>query len=161
MNIKHLLDQYAAYTEWANARFLDRLAGEDEATLDRPVKSSFPTLRTTMLHIRDAECAWLHRLLGSPAVPWPAEQSQALSTWPVHTKALCMYVFDASEALLSLPTAYHDLRGNRHEQPRWEMLLHCFNHGTYHRGQLITMMRELGMDHLPPTDLVVFQRTLR
>jgi uncharacterized damage-inducible protein DinB len=39
--------------------------------------------------------------------------------------------------------------------------LHCFNHSTQHRGQLITMMRTLGLDRIPATDLIVYQRSLR
>jgi uncharacterized damage-inducible protein DinB len=38
------------------------------------------------------------------------------------------------------------------------MLLHLFNHGTYHRGQLVTMLRELGIEKIPPTDFIVWSR---
>jgi uncharacterized damage-inducible protein DinB len=31
------------------------------------------------------------------------------------------------------------------QQPIYQMLLHVFNHGTYHRGQLINMLRQLGV----------------
>jgi uncharacterized damage-inducible protein DinB len=38
------------------------------------------------------------------------------------------------------------------------MLLHLFNHNTYHRGQLVTMLRQLGMDKIPATDFIVWSR---
>jgi uncharacterized damage-inducible protein DinB len=53
---------------------------------------------------------------------------------------------------------YPDLRGNLHRQPVWQLLLHCFNHSTQHRGQVITLMRTLGLGDIPANDLVVFQR---
>ena len=69
-----LLREYADYNLWANKRFVDRLCGAPEALLDAEVVSSFPSLRKTVLHIRDAENAWMCRLDNMP-VPWPAEDS--------------------------------------------------------------------------------------
>jgi uncharacterized damage-inducible protein DinB len=156
-----LLRQLAAYSRWANTRFLDRLSEETEELLDRPVASSFPSLRATCLHIRDAESAWTLRLQGISTIPWPAEPATTLASWQKYTQALVALVDQATEEWSSASVVYHDLRGNRHEQPRWEMLLHCFNHSTQHRGQLITMMRTLGLDRIPATDLIVYQRSLR
>lgn len=49
---------------------------------------------------------------------------------------------------------------NKEQQkmPVYEMLQHVFNHGTYHRGQLVTMLRQLGADKIPQTDFTVFCR---
>jgi uncharacterized damage-inducible protein DinB len=41
---------------------------------------------------------------------------------------------------------------------QYEMLAHVFNHNTYHRGQLITMLRQVGVTDLPQTDLIFFYR---
>ncbi|MGZ3851281.1 MAG: DinB family protein [Flavisolibacter sp.] len=38
------------------------------------------------------------------------------------------------------------------------MLLHAFNHGTYHRGQLVNMLRQLGVDKIPGTDFIAWSR---
>ncbi|MDQ6763781.1 MAG: hypothetical protein M3015_14295, partial [Bacteroidota bacterium] len=45
------------------------------------------------------------------------------------------------------------------KQPVYEMLVQVFNHQTFHRGQLITMMRQNGIDKLPATDFIVYSRT--
>ncbi|MBL7953640.1 MAG: DinB family protein [Flavobacteriales bacterium] len=159
MTIKPLIEQLAGYNRWANTRFVERLQTEPEALLDRPVASSFPTLRDTLLHIRDAENAWMHRLEGIAPVPWPAEQDRDIATLLTYSAKLEDLLRKADEAWLLSTAAYHDLRGNRHEQVRWQMVLHCFNHGTQHRGQVITMMRTLGLDSIPANDLIVFQRS--
>lgn len=159
MSIKPLIDQLAGYNRWANTRYVERLQTEPEAVLDRPVASSFPTLRDTLLHIRDAENAWMHRLEGIAPVPWPAEEDRAISTLVTYSTRLEDLLRNANEEWLLSTAAYHDLRGNRHEQVRWQMVLHCINHGTQHRGQLITMMRCLGLASIPPNDLVVYQRS--
>jgi len=160
MTTKPLLDQLAAYTLWANTRFVDRLKVEPDDILDRPVTSSFPSLRSTMLHIRDAENAWTLRLLGISPVPWPAEEGRDVSSLLTYTRRLHDLVLDMHEATVQEVVEYQDLRGNRHQQVCWQMLLHCFNHGTQHRGQLITMMRALGLEGMPANDLVVYQRSL-
>ncbi len=159
MTIKPLIDQLAGYNRWANTRFVERLQTEPEAVLDRPLASSFPTLRDTLLHIRDAENAWMHRLEGIAPVPWPAETDRAIATLLTYSIRLEDLLRQSDEAWLLSTVAYHDLRGNRHEQVRWQMVLHCFNHGTQHRGQVITMMRTLGLDSIPANDLIVFQRS--
>ncbi|MGV3636438.1 MAG: DinB family protein [Flavobacteriales bacterium] len=160
MTIKPLIDQLVGYDRWANARFVERLQREPDAMLDRPLASSFPTLRDTLLHIRDAENAWTLRLEGIAPVPWPAEEDRSITTLLAYSERLYDLVLHADEDWLLGSATYHDLRGNRHEQVRWQMLVHCINHGTQHRGQLITMMRALGLDAIPANDLIVYQRSI-
>ena len=161
MGMPPIIEQLASYNLWANTRFTERALHGPEELIDREVSSSFPSLRATLLHIRDAENAWMHRLEGIAPVPWPAEADRSIETLPKYSTRLRDLVLGKDEDWLLGTVAYHDLRGNTHEQVRWQMLLHCFNHGTQHRGQLITMMRTLGMDGIPANDLVVYQRTLK
>lgn len=158
-SMKLLLDHFADYDRWSNTRFVERLAHESDAVLDRTVPSSFPSLRATMLHIRDAEAIWLARLNGTSG-QWPAEQSDSIETLIPHTERLVHWVHATEEADLNARVTYHDLRGIPHTQERWQMLLHCFNHSTQHRGQLITMMRALELDRIPANDLVAYQRSV-
>lgn len=161
MSPKPILDQLAGYTLWANTRFVERLKRESDELLDHPVSSSFPSIRATLLHIRDAENAWTYRLLGNSPVPWPAEEDRSIASLLKFTQRLSDLVLAADEAWFDGVADYKDLRGNVHQQVRWQMLLHCFNHGTQHRGQLITMMRTLGLQDIPGNDLVLYQRSLR
>ena len=154
-----LLREFAAYDHWANTRFVERLTQEPDDTLDALAPSSFPSLRATVLHIRDAECAWTHRLLNEP-VHWPAETSTAIGTLLPHCARLQDLVMGMDEDELTSERAYRDLKGNEHRSPVWRMLMHGFNHSTQHRGQLITQMRMLELERIPANDLVVFQRSL-
>jgi uncharacterized damage-inducible protein DinB len=157
MSITQVITEYAAYDRWANARFVERLSREPDDVLDRPAASSFPTLRATLLHIRDAEHTWWGRLTGAPT-RWPAEEDRGIATLLRHCEVLFAAVQELSEADLLSERVYTDLRGNTHRQAAWRMLMHCFNHSTQHRGQLITQMRALGLGEIPANDLVVFQR---
>ena len=159
MGIKAILDHYADYDRWANARFVERLKGEAPAVLAAPAPGSFPSLRTTLLHIRDAENAWWGRLTGTPTV-WPAEESLDITSLIRHAERFSALVHELEEAALMEERTYKDLKGNAHVQSAWQMVMHCLNHGTQHRGQLITQMRSLGLADIPANDLVVFQRSL-
>jgi uncharacterized damage-inducible protein DinB len=154
-----LIHEYAAYGHWANARFVERLSREAAAVLDTTVASSFPSLRATLLHIRDAENAWTLRLLGEPS-RWPADPSPDLATIMPFANRFKELVLSYSADDLLAEHAYKDLKGNTHASPAWRMIMHCINHGTQHRGQLITMMRGLGLGAIPANDLVVFQRSV-
>jgi len=50
------------------------------------------------------------------------------------------------------------LKGEHFKQPIYKMLLHVFNHGTYHRGQIVNMLRQLGIEKIPQTDFIVWSR---
>src|SRR5690606_37807539 len=77
MQLHELLAHYAGYDLWANHRFVERLEQETDELLDREVKSSFPSLRETVLHIRNAEHTWLCRIKGE-AYQWPAEPETSI-----------------------------------------------------------------------------------
>lgn len=157
MDLHAFIDRYAAYDLWANTRFAERLSREPENVIDAPLRSSFPSLRATLMHMRNAENAWRQRSLGE-AQRWPAEESDDLSTFLKHVTGMRDHVRGLDTRALLEVVTYKDLRGNEHRQPRHDMFMHCFNHSTYHRGQLVTMMRELGLEEIPASDLVVFQR---
>lgn len=159
MDLQYLIHHYAAYDLWASTRIADRLSREPEHVLDAPVKSSFPSLRSTLMHVRNAEAAWFQRMSGIPQV-WPAAPNEALPTFLEHVRVMCTYARSLSSDDLLATATYKDLKGNSHTTPRWQALMHCFNHGSYHRGQLVTMMRQLALDDIPAMDLIVYQRQL-
>lgn len=159
MDVKALIDQYAAYDLWANTRIVDRLKREPDDILDRHMKSSFPSLRATLLHIRDAECAWQLRMSGLPQ-RWPAEEGRGLDSVIKYSTMLHDYVRNMKPDELQMRVTYTNMRGEESTQPRIQPLFHAFNHASYHRGQVITMMRELDLDEVPNTDLVNYQRLL-
>ena len=154
-----LLHEYARYNLWANTLFVERLRNAPDHVLDTEVPSSFPTLRATLLHIRDAENAWSCRLQGA-TVPWPANDRSDITDLIPHSKVLCDLILGYDEGLLLETREFKRLKGDPQRSTVWRMVHHCFNHSTQHRGQLITMMRALGLDGIPGNDLVLYQRSM-
>ena len=157
MSLSTIIHPYTAYDHWANGLFLDRLEREPEEVLDRRAPSSFPSLRGTMLHIRDAVHVWTCRLAGlQPRRPADVVSDLASVRRQIH--GFHAHVIGMCEDDLMQEHTYPDLQGKTHRQAAWQMVMHCCNHSTQHRGQLITQMRQLGLEEIPTTDLVRFWR---
>ena len=149
------------YNLWAN----ERIAGvipHNKADTETP--SSFNSLRKTIYHVWGAEELWFQRVHGNSEPKWPSQNFQgdmadALKGWIEHSRVFANYVDGLSEADLKKSIPYKNLKGEASEQTLIEILHHVANHSTFHRGQLVTMMRALGHEGpLPSTDFVAYLR---
>ncbi|MGX5820469.1 DinB family protein [Chitinophaga lutea] len=161
--MKELLLQYAAYNCWANQRLLGVLNGLDGAQLDRDLGSSFTSLRATVRHMWDVESIWLQRLqLATPVV---AASSGFEGDWPEMARAftrqsesLREFVTLASDAKLAHTIEYHHRELGICKSAVAHAVMTVFNHSTFHRGQLVAMLRQSGVGKIPATDFIAFTR---
>jgi uncharacterized damage-inducible protein DinB len=149
-----------AYNSWANHRVLEACAPLDAAKFTQNLHSSFPSVRDTLAHIILAEWLWLERWLGrSPAFP-PSDfpdLASIHSRWQKIDGDLRGFVQNLSAADLDRVVEYKNTKGHAFSNPMRQMLQHLVNHGTYHRGQITTMLRQLGATPLT-TDLIAYYR---
>ena len=161
--MKQILQQYAAYTIWADQRIFETVNNLSDDRIDREIASSFPSIKKTILHIWDAESIWWQRLKLSEKITRPSEEFKGsfaglLKNLEQQSVAWKEWIDNANENQLQHVFAYQDSRKEQFKQPVYEMLLHLFNHSTYHRGQLVTLLRQLGVEKIPATDFIVFCR---
>ena len=161
--MKKILVQYAAYNVWANQRIVDCITNLPDEQINREVNSSFKSLFLTLLHMWDVESIWWQRIKLQENVIWPGTTFTGtvleLSNNLMHqSKQWKEWVDLATEAALEHEFIYKNSKKDQFKQPVYEALHHLFNHQTYHRGQLITMLRQVGVDTPPQTDLIVFSR---
>ena len=71
------------------------------------------------------------------------------------------WVNNANDHQLQHVFQYQNFKGEQFKQPIYQMLLHVFNHGTYHRGQLVNMLRQLDVEKIPSTDFIAWSRRRR
>ncbi len=125
--------------------------------------SSFPTIRQTLLHIWDVESSWLEDLMGLPNTASLEEvfvgSSQELFAGLLG-KSIEFEVFvqNLLPAELEATCTYPRYDGTLESRTRFEIIQHCMNHSTYHRGQLVTMARQLGLTDPPQTDYIKYLR---
>ena len=163
MTIKEHLSQCAQYNHWANQSMVQWLLSKDPALMDKQVTSSFPSINKTLSHIWLAEYLWMCRIEG---IQWKnlTGRHEGQGTKAISTDLLeaSKYYIDkmasASEKDLNISIEYKLLSGEPSQTSVLNIIHHVMNHSTYHRGQLVTMGRELGFIDPPKTDFIQFVR---
>jgi len=147
------------YNRWANAVVLDAAATLTQEQFTRDLGNSFRSVRDTLAHILGAEWIWLERWKGaSPkglleATDFPSVE--ALRTrWNEVERDRTAFLLTAANRLEET-ISYVNTRGRTFAYPLWQMMVHVVNHSTYHRGQITTLLRQLGSKPVS-TDLLLF-----
>jgi uncharacterized damage-inducible protein DinB len=150
------------YNSWANHRTLGSCAELSLEQFTRDLGSSFRSVRDTLAHIYGAEWIWLERWHGRipSALPSPADFpdfDSVRSRWAQHEANLDSFIVSLTPRELERVIKYKNTQGTPFEGPLWPMLQHVVNHSSYHRGQIATLLRQLGAKPVS-TDLILFHR---
>jgi uncharacterized damage-inducible protein DinB len=162
-SMKELLQQLASYNVWANGLLLDLIQQLPKEQQTAAVPSSFNTLQDTLLHMWDAESIWWQRMKLLERITRPSEGfaggiAEVATGLQQQDRQWQEWVANAQEHMFQHEFFYVTFRKERFKQPVYQVLTHVFNHNTYHRGQLVNMLRQLGVEKIPPTDFVVWSR---
>lgn len=161
--MKELLSQYATYNIWANNEILKVILSLTPEQQQQEIVSSFSSLYKTIFHLWDAESIWWQRLKLQEHITRPSDSKDlsmqdVANGWQQQSKLWNDWVANATDAQIDHVFAYQNTKKEQFKQPVYQMLLHIFNHGTCHRGQLVTMLRQLGVEKIPATDFVHWAR---
>ena len=162
MNLRDL-QVLLAYHYWARDRLLDAVEALPPEQFTRDLASSFKSVRDTLAHIYFAEWAWYSRWMGnSPTAALPAEMFPDVGTlrraWNEHEHKVRAFVDGLGEDGLNRVIEYKLLNGRPGSSVVWHMVQHVVNHASYHRGQVTTMLRQLGAAPAKSMDLIAFYR---
>jgi uncharacterized damage-inducible protein DinB len=159
-DLRLLLD----YHYWARDIALDASAPLPAEQFTRPIESSFKSLRDTLAHIYAADWVWYQRwhgqspntLLAYDTFPDLPSLRRAWTELEGKTRG---FVDQLGESGIARAIDYKLISGAPGSSPFWQMLQHVVNHGAYHRGQVTTLLRQLGAPPPRPMDLIAFYRT--
>jgi len=151
-----------AFNAWARARMLNAVARLDEAAYRKDLGNSFGSVHGTVVHILGAEELWLKRWHGeSPtALVSPdafASFAEVRRRWDALEAELQRFLAELTEDTVLRVVRYRNTRGDAYATPSWQMMQHVVNHSTYHRGQVTTLLRQLGAKPVA-TDLISYYR---
>ena len=154
-----------AFNRWANRRLLEAAAALDDDALARDLGSSFPSVLATLAHIVGADWAWLRRWAGESPRAAPAEWALTSlaairERWEEVEAERSAVLAELDDQALEREVDYRNMAGVAYTSRMDEMLRHVVDHSTYHRGQVVTMLRQLGATP-PATGLIVFYRERR
>ena len=157
---KHDIQYLYEYNRWANHTILDAVSKLTPEQFLRDLQSSHRSVRDTLAHILAAEWIWLERWKGSSpnALLDPADfpNIESVRTRLSKVESECTEFIDGlTDESLTEPITYTNTKGERWTYPLGQMLQHVANHSNYHRGQVTTMLRQLGVEPAP-VDLLVF-----
>ena len=160
-DLRTLLD----YHYWARDRLLDALETLTAEQFNRDLGSSFKSIRETVVHTYAAEWAWHSRWQGeSPTALMTSEPFPDVPTirrvWSDHEKKMRAFLEGLGEAGVARVIEYKLLSGQPGSSPFWQMLQHVVNHASYHRGQVTTMLRQLGEKPAKSMDMIAYYRSL-
>jgi len=162
--IKDHLVYYAKYNLWANRRvhaFIRDHLSEEQT--EKEIVSSFSSVKKTILHILDAEMIWLERFHGNSLNSFPSQHfkgsgTEAAEALVSHSKKFLDFISSKEPSFFDSSLKYKNLKGVAYETNASDVVQHVMNHNTFHRGQLITMFRQLGFSELFSTDYINFTR---
>lgn len=180
MNLEDIQTLYA-YNRWASERLFSVLEELNQPRFTAQVQSSFPSIRETVLHILFAEWLWLKRWQGNSPRSTLANPDASPATWSTLSpggipaleelstvrelksfadsidKERQDFLCRLNEDVLHAKLQYTDMAGMPFALLLVQLMQHVVNHGTYHRGQVTTMLRQLGAEAVA-LDMVYFFR---
>jgi uncharacterized damage-inducible protein DinB len=159
MDIAYISELYR-YNDWANRKTLVVASRLNEEKFTRKLGNSFSSVRDTLVHILGAEWIWLERwhgrspraLLSVAEIPTLAEIT---ARWKQVEEARNGLVRGLKPSDLNAPISYVNQKGETWSYPLWQQMVHVANHSSYHRGQITTLLRQLGAEPVS-TDVLLY-----
>lgn len=160
---KQYFIEVAEYNIWANNIVLSWLDNITDEQWSKHVESSFNSIAETVLHIVSAESVWLERLNKVESPIWlqsafKVTKDETTALWKKTSTGLKKFIDGFNESAMMDKLVFKRLNGDRYEMPHYQVFAHLFNHSTYHRGQLVTMLRQVGFTNVGSTDMLGFYR---
>ena len=148
------------YMLWADRLVLAAVRQVREEDLTRDAGVSFKSILGTLAHILGSERMWLSRFLGVSLDRVPSIQDfpdlmSWIMGWEETAAQLEAFLAGLTDEQLATPLTWTNTRGESHTHPLWHPVSHMVNHATYHRGQVISLLRQMGYA-VPATDLIVY-----
>jgi uncharacterized damage-inducible protein DinB len=153
MNLQKLTTRFLQYNLWANERLTSWLLTQPHLIHYKTTGSGFGTIDRTLQHILSAEIYWYTIIIKGEINAFnQAEKENGIGQVIADLVA-------SSQHLLNDLSAFNEqeliecIQASDSTQSRYEYILHLVNHGSYHRGQIVTMCRALGVtEEVPVTD---------
>lgn len=153
------LQDMAAYNCWAITQLTDWLKSKPAVLLEATAASSFPGIKATLLHIWEVEREWMGHLQQRPAQLQQGiddNLSTVLKDLVEQAADFNTYVQSLTEEEVQEDCYCKLWFSETICRPRFEIIQHCLNHSTYHRGQVVTIGHQVGLKDAPMTDYMFY-----
>jgi uncharacterized damage-inducible protein DinB len=151
-----------AYNAWANRKLFAAAEALPAEAYRRDLKSSHGGVHGTLAHIVWAEQLWLHRWVGKANLPVPqgrdlAGLPEVRARWEAVEAERGAFLRGVTDATLAESRTIKPSSGGGYVHTFDQMFRHAIDHSSYHRGQVVTLLRQVGA--VPPsTGLIIYYR---
>jgi uncharacterized damage-inducible protein DinB len=154
-----------AFNAWATNLFFDALAAIPSEDFTRDMRTSHGSLRGTLLHLVSAESTWLMRWLGKTDIRGLTEAdtptlADMKRIWEQTGFETAKFLGSMTDRRLQETFTMTTKAGLSFTHTYAQAFQHVVDHSTYHRGQMVAMLRQLGVTP-PTTGLITFFRELQ
>ena len=153
----------AEYNIWANKKTNAWLREINEEQWNRELNGSFPSISKTAIHIAAAEKIWLDRLEGFKTKflsdIFIGPKDELLEIWAKTSASYVDFINAMSEESLLDDFYFTNLKGEASISKKYKALAHVFNHSTFHRGQIVNYLRQVGYTAVSSTDMINYFRS--
>jgi uncharacterized damage-inducible protein DinB len=153
MIVKDNFELMARYNRWMNEKLYQVCAAIPDEERKKDLGAFFKSVHITLNHLLYGDKAWMDRFIGRPfAVTVIGEDlHQNFEKLRADRRAMDQQILDWSHTLspqwLDAPFEYtSNVDGKTRVLPAWVLVMHMFNHQTHHRGQVTTLIKQLGYD---------------
>lgn len=151
-----------AYNSWADHRIFEALSQLPDEQYLQDMRGSHGGIHSTLTHLVGAEKIWLERFMSVSTEPFLDAKSipslaELKKVWEKVGYETAKWLGTTSDKKLQETFTTKNLKGDTFTHVIWQAFQHMVNHSTYHRGQIITMLRQIGVKP-PGTDMILFYR---
>ncbi len=146
-------ESMAQYNAWMNRKIYRVCATLSDAQLQANRGAFFESIYLTLNHIAYADLAFLSRFTGSPGEvpPLGVDLFGGFANLHSERERIDQRLLDwarglTREWLTPSLTYTSKVDGRERTVPRWVLVVHLFNHQTHHRGQVTTLLTQMGLD---------------
>jgi uncharacterized damage-inducible protein DinB len=159
--LKQYFTDLAAYNSWADQKAMAWLSQITDEQWEQVNTSSFSSVRQTAVHIASAEKIWIDfwNKVADPvylSANFMGTKNELLSIWKAASEGLETYIKSHPEEEFMRSVSFIYPNGNTEQMPYYQTFAHIVNHSTYHRGQLVTLLRQAGYNQFSSIDLATY-----
>ena len=161
--MKNHLRTLADYHVWAFEMLYGALVSMRGEQYEADAGLFFRSVHGTLNHLLLADRVWFGRFTGEPykvsRLDAELESDRAELEQAIYRQASvwATWIEQQGEDQLAGELVYHNLKGTEFRNPVTPTLLHVFNHGTHHRGQISAAVSGFGYE-VPEMDLIWYLR---
>lgn len=158
---KKYFTELADYNNWTDRIIVEWLEQLSEEQWEQPVTSSFSSIKQTAVHMVSAKKIWIDFWTKAPdpvylSAEFNGTKSELMAIWEKASEDLQYFIVNHPEEDYQQPVTVLYPNGKEVKMIFWKTLPHFVNHAAYHRGQLVTLLRQAGFTDFTNTDLFTY-----